>query len=128
MKFPRVQSWMFINGSASAMLGLLFGVWFIGPANVLPWSRDWLNNKGDGSFDQLVFEFFRNTPVLQWPLTAMPNYASGSNQVLGSGNGLFAIPAKLMGKLVPGDFQYLGLWVVSCFALQGFLLRKSFLE
>jgi hypothetical protein len=120
----RLRSRVYFDGLASALIGLLFGAWFIGPANVLPWSLDWLNNKGDGSYDQLAFEFFRSTPVLQWPITAMPNYVTGSNQVLGSGNGLFAIPAKIIGKLIPGEFQYLGVWIVFCFVLQGYFAEK----
>jgi hypothetical protein len=112
------------NGFNSAVLGCLFGLWFVGIRNVFPWNLDWLNGKGDGSYDQLTFEFFRKSPLIQWPVTAMPNYVSGSEQVLGSGNGLFAIPAKVIGQVIPGEFQYLGVWVVLCFCLQGFFAEK----
>jgi hypothetical protein len=44
--------------------------------------------------------------------------------VLGSGNGLFAIPAKIIGQVVPGSFQYLGIWIVLCFFLQGMFAEK----
>ena len=91
---------------------------------MFPWNLDWLNGKGDGSYDQITFEFFRKSPLIQWPITAMPNYVSGSGQVLGSGNGLFAIPAKVIGQFVPGEFQYLGIWVVLCFCLQGLFAEK----
>ena len=91
---------------------------------MFPWNLDWLNGKGDGSYDQLGFEFFRKSPLIQWPITAMPNYVSGSGQVLGSGNGLFAIPAKVIGQLIPGEFQYLGIWIVVCFCLQGMFAEK----
>ena len=112
------------SGSSSASFGLVFGLWFIGISNVFPWSLEWLNGKGDGSYDQLGFEFFRNSPLIQWPITAVPNYVTGSGQVLGSGNGLFAIPAKIIGQIVPGEFQYLGIWVVFCFCLQGMFAEK----
>ena len=112
------------EGFNSASLGLIFGLWFVGIRNVFPWNLDWLNGKGDGSYDQLGFEFFRKSPLIQWPITAMPNYVSGSGQVLGSGNGLFAIPAKVIGQLIPGEFQYLGIWIVVCFCLQGMFAEK----
>ena len=112
------------DGFGSASLGLLFGVWFIGIKNVFPWNLEWLNGKGDGSYDQLNFEFFRKNPLFQWPITAMPNYVAGSGQVLGSGNGLFAIPAKIIGLVVPGNFQYLGIWIVFCFCLQGLFAER----
>lgn len=105
-------------------MGLIFGLWFIGINNVLPWNLEWLNGKGDGSYDQLGFEFFRKSPLLQWPITAMPNYVAGSGQVLGSGNGLFAIPAKIIGLVVPGEFQYLGIWIIFCFCLQGLFAER----
>jgi hypothetical protein len=112
------------EGFNSAVLGFCFGLWFVGIRNVFPWNLDWLNGKGDGSYDQLGFEFFRKSPLIQWPVTAMPNYVSGSGQVLGSGNGLFAIPAKVIGQVIPGEFQYLGVWVVLCFCLQGLFAEK----
>ena len=111
-------------GVPSAIIGCLVGLWFVGVKNILPWNIDWLTNKSDGSFDQLSFEFFRETPLVQWPLTALPNYLVGASQVLGSGNGLVAIPAKFIGKLVPGSFQYLGTWILSCFILQGYFAEK----
>ena len=111
-------------GFISATVGFVFGLWFIGIKNVFPWNLEWLNGKGDGSYDQLGFEFFRNSPLIQWPITAIPNYVAGSGQVLGSGNGLFAIPAKIIGQIVPGEFQYLGIWVVFCFCLQGMFAEK----
>ena len=111
-------------GFMSATVGLVFGLWFIGFNNVFPWSLEWLNGKGDGSYDQLSFEFFRKSPLIQWPITAIPNYVAGSGQVLGSGNGLFAIPAKIIGQIVPGEFQYLGIWIVLCFCLQGMFAEK----
>ena len=112
------------NGFISAAIGFVFGLWFIGFKNVFPWNLEWLNGKGDGSYDQLNFEFFRKNPLIQWPITAMPNYVSGSGQVLGSGNGLFAIPAKIIGQFIPGNFQYLGIWIVFCFCLQGLFAEK----
>ena len=61
------------EGFNSAFLGFIFGLWFIGIRNVFPWNLEWLNGKGDGSYAQLSFEFFRKSPLIQWPITAIPN-------------------------------------------------------
>ena len=103
-----------------AMMGGIFGLWFIGFANVLPWKLDWLVGKTDGSAQQLVFEFYRQTPIFQWPPLAVPNYIRGAGAVSPIGSGFIEFPLKIVGKLIPGNFQYLGLWVVACFGLQAY--------
>jgi hypothetical protein len=104
----------------AALIGGLFGLWFIGVSNVLPWKLNWLVNKTDGSAQQLVFEFYRQTPIIQWPPLAVPNYIRGANSVSPIGSGLIEFPLKIVGKFIPGNFQYLGLWVVACFCLQAY--------
>jgi len=104
----------------AALIGGLFGLWFIGFTNVLPWQLDWLVNKQDGSAQQLVFEFYRQTPIFQWPPLAVPNYIRGANSVSPIGGGLIEFPLKMVGKFIPGNFQYLGLWVAACFCLQAY--------
>ena len=103
-----------------AMVGGIFGLWFIGFANVLPWKLDWLVGKTDGSAQQLVFEFYRQTPIFQWPPLAVPNYIRSAGAVSPIGSGFIEFPLKIVGKLISGNFQYLGLWVVACFSLQAY--------
>lgn len=105
-------------------IGLVFGTAFAGPWNILPWNTSWLNGKGDGSSNQLVFQFFRQTPFLQWPLTAIPNYVAGANTVNPDGNALFSIGAKFVGLFVPGQFQYFGFLILLWFALQGLFAER----
>ena len=105
-------------------IGLVFGTSFIGPGNILPWNISWLYGKVDGSSNQLVFQFFRQTPFLQWPITAIPNYVAGANTVNPDGNALFSIGAKFIGLFVPGQFQYFGILIVLWFALQALFAER----
>ena len=105
-------------------IGLVFGTAFAGPWNILPWNTSWLNGKGDGSTDQLVFQFFRQTPFLQWPMTAVSNFAVGANTVNPSGNTIFTVGAKFIGLIVPGQFQYFGILIVLWFALQALFAER----
>ena len=108
----------------STALGIVLGTIFLGPRNVLPWNLNWLAGKGDGSGDQLIFQFFRQTPFLQWPITAVPNFAMGTNTVNPSGNTIFAVGAKFVGLFVPGQFQYFGILIVLWFALQALFAER----
>jgi hypothetical protein len=105
-------------------IGIVLGTIFVGVQNVLPWNRAWLYGKGDGSANQLVFQFFRQTPFLQWPITAIPNYVAGANTVNPDGNAMFAVGAKFIGMLFPGQFQYFGILIVMWFALQAFFAER----
>jgi len=107
---------------AAAFVGLIFGSWFLGPRNILPWNTDWLN-RGDLAALQFSWEFFRQTPLIQWPLTAVPNYGVSFQNSL-SFNTLVELPLKILRPILPLTFQYLGLWTVGCFVLQGYFGGK----
>jgi len=124
--FDRLFNWFRRPNSSvvSIGLGVISGTLFLGPRNVLPWNLNWLVGKGDGSADQLVFQFFRRTPFFQWPITAVPNYVAGANTVNPSGNAIFSVGAKLVGIIIPGQFQYFGILIVLWFALQAFFAER----
>ena len=103
----------------ASFLGVLYGLLVIGPLNALPSHRDWLN-RGDLASLQLGWEFFRQSPLVQWPLTAVPNYGTGFHTVLTTGNALVELPLKFLSPVLPTSFQYVGMWILTCFALQGF--------
>jgi len=126
IQLSRFNRWMSTRKTAlvSAAFGIVFGTIFLGPRNVLPWNLGWLAGKGDGSADQLVFQFFRQTPFLQWPITAVPNFVVGANTVNPSGNTIFTVGAKFVGLFVPGQFQYFGILIVLWFALQALLAER----
>ena len=108
----------------SALCGGVFGWYFLGFSKFFPWNYSWLYSKGDGALTQLGFEFFRKAPLVQWPITAIPKYVAGSNMILPTENAVTNIFGKLIGEIIPGNFQFVGLWVVLCFALQGFFGAK----
>ena len=76
---------------------------------------------GDSSSFQISWEFFRKAPMLQWPITATPTYVEGTQSILASANGIVGIPAKLVGLVFRGQFQFYGLWVAATFGLQALL-------
>jgi hypothetical protein len=98
--------------------GVLVGVWFVSLHNFLPWNVEWLQQGGDGSAFHVSWEFYRKAPMLQWPITATPTYIEGANTVLVSANGIVGFPAKLVGLVFKGQFQFYGLWVAATFGLQ----------
>ena len=108
----------------SATTGFVFAVYFIGFQNFLPWNYKWLYSKGDGALTQLGFEFFRKALLVQWPITAIPKYVAGSNMIIPTENSVSNILAKTIGIFVPGSFQFVGLWIGLCFALQGYFGAK----
>lgn len=124
--FDRLFNWFRWSNSSLVSFGLwvISGTIFLGLRNMLPWNLKWLVGKGDGSADQLVFKFFRQTPFFQWPITAVPNYVEGANTVNPSGNAIFSVGAKLVGLIVSGQFQYFGILVVLWFALQALFAER----
>jgi hypothetical protein len=102
----------------------LFGAgWFLflGGWRALPTSSlDWIWEHEDASQHVLGWLFFRAS---RWslPLGRIDGYAWPTGTTVGftDSNPLLAIPAKLASPLLPLDFQYVGLWLVACFALQG---------
>ncbi len=122
----RLSEWVKTRYSTftATVIGIVFGTSFIGPGNILPWNISWLYNKVDGSSYQLLFQFFRQTPFLQWPITAIPNYIVGANTANPDGNALFSIGAKFIGLFVPGQFQYFGILIVLWFALQALFAER----
>jgi len=114
------------NVRASLWIPVLLGVAMfvaLGGLTVLqPSSIGWLMR---GLFDPptnlLGWEFFRETPFLQFPLGANPRYGMemGSSIVFSDSLPLFALPFKLLGPILPETFQYFGLWVLVCMVMQG---------
>lgn len=114
-----------LTSIAAGLFGLIFGLWFLGPRNILPGTTGWLN-RGDLAAYQVTSEFFRDTPLLQWPLTAIRQYGVGWQTMSVSiyGESLIGIPLKLFNGILPSNFQYIGIWIVSCFVLQGYFAGK----
>jgi hypothetical protein len=108
----------------SMLIGCVFGIYFIGLRNVLPWNTNWLSGKGDASADQLMWSFFQQTPFFQWPISAMPNYIKGADVIFPTGNILVSVGAKFVGLFIPGQFQYFGVELLTWFVLQALFAER----
>ena len=128
MIMQEIKVWQFLKPLQTSIIAFMAGcvsaVIFVGPLNIFPWNIDWLNNKGDGSAAQLIWRFYRQSPMLQWPVTAVPNYVSGANAVNPDGNAIFSIGAKLIGLMISGQFQYFGILIMLWFALQALFAER----
>ena len=95
-----------------------------------PFKVDWLlpfwRGTVDSSDHYIGWEFFRHTPLLQWPIGA--NYPLGmelsSSIVFTDSIPIAAYIAKLLNPILPTTFQYLGIWIWLCFALQAFFAQR----
>lgn len=88
---------------------------------------------GDPAQHWIGWEFFRHTPLLQWPIGNNTAYGIGLNNsiVYTDSIPLFALFFKLISPLLPETFQYTGIWIATCFVLQGatgFLLLNKLTE
>ena len=81
---------------------------------------------GDTAQHYLGWEFFRHTPLLQWPIGA--NYPLGmelsSSIVFTDSIPIAAYIAKVFNPILPAIFQYLGIWIWLCFVLQAFFAQR----
>lgn len=100
---------------------------FITKGTILnPTYVDWLMQDGDSTQHWLGWQFFRHSPLLQWPLGANPNYGMeiGSSIVFSDSIPLLAFIFKPLSALLPETFQYIGLWILMCFCLQSYFAWK----
>jgi hypothetical protein len=93
------------------------GIW-----NVLPFNVEWLLQASDWPQHQLGWEFFRRT-AWNWPLGEFINllYPVDTNIGFTDSIPLLAISFKLFNFILPGFFQYIGLWLLLNLILQGYL-------
>lgn len=109
---------------ASAVFGALAGVvlFFLvfDPRILDPGYWAWLMD-GDPATEYLGWRFFR-AEAWQWPPGALRSYGLevGSAIPYSDSIPLAALAGKLARGLLPDPFQYFGIWMLACFALQGF--------
>jgi len=125
MRFNNLQK---ISGAWwSILLGFVTFFSIIGDKILRPTYTDWLMAMGgDPAQDWLGWQFFRYTPLLQWPIGANPNWGLdiGSSIVFTDSIPLLAFIFKLLNTLLPDTFQYCGIWILICFLLQSFFAWK----
>ena len=109
----------------SLVVGSAVFVYVTGGTIINPTNRDWLMF-GDAAQHYLGWEFFRHTPLLQWPIGA--NYPLGmelsSSIVFTDSIPIAAYIAKLFNPILSATFQYLGIWIWLCFVLQAFFTQR----
>jgi hypothetical protein len=92
---------------------------------VWPGHTSWLM-WGDTATHYLGWEFFRRGPLNVWPPGASPLYGAGysSSVVYTDAIPLLALPMKFLLAFTDARFQYLGIWLLTCFVLQGVFAVK----
>ena len=120
VRADRNQAWFY-----SLVVGTAVFIYVTGGAIINPTNRDWLMF-GDAAQHYLGWEFFRHTPLMQWPIGA--NYPLGmelsSSIVFTDSIPIAAYIAKLFNPILPATFQYLGIWIWLCFVLQAFFAQR----
>lgn len=81
---------------------------------------------GDPATHWLGWQFFRQAPLLQWPLGANRAYGMeiGSSIVFTDSIPIMAFIFKPFSAWLPETFQYIGIWVLLCFMLQAYFAWK----
>ena len=114
-QWERVLPWL------GAALGLL---WFLvvgGGPTLDPTNLNWVGS-GDHAQHVLGWLHFRNAPW-GFPLGSMPSLMHPLPMMVGftDSNPWVALALKPFSRWLPQDFQYIGLWLALCFALQGWM-------
>lgn len=81
---------------------------------------DWLM-RSDPATHYLGWAFYRNGPWSAWLLGEAPDYLFplGTSVALTDSLPLLAVPLRAVEGWLPRPFQFIGLWLLACFALQG---------
>ncbi len=109
---------------AGALIGGTFLAWLTGTRPLDPTGIDWIM-KGDWVPHYFGWHYFRAEPW-HWPPGTIHGYYAplGSSIGLTDSIPLAAYLLKPLAPLLPQPFQYLGLWLLSCFVLQGALAAR----
>ena len=98
----------------------IYGVHVLNPTYV-----DWCMSGGDLPQHYLGWCSFRNSPwMFPIGMTRELTYPIATSVIFTDSIPLLAVPCKLLSFLLPSDFQYFGLWGISCFVLQGLVSAR----
>jgi hypothetical protein len=105
---------------AGALLGAGFLLWIWGLRIIDPGEIGWVMHWYDLAFNFLGWHFFRAEPWA-WPpgLITGYSYPQGTSIGLTDSIPLMALVLKPLQSWLPPTFQYFGLWLLICYALQG---------
>jgi hypothetical protein len=104
---------------AGALFGGLFFLWIAGTRVIEPHQFEWLM-KSDWRINFLGWHLFRND-AWGFPPGVIDGYLHGEGTTIGLTDSvpLAALLLKPFDTWLPTPFQYFGLWLLGCFALQG---------
>lgn len=110
---------------AAILLGVAAFFFITGGRILWPTNTSWLM-WGDPAQHWMGWQYFRYTPLFQWPMGANPDLGMeiSSSIVFTDSIPLLAFIFKLLNPLLPDTFQYTGLWILICFSLQSFFAWK----
>jgi len=107
------------------VIGVVLFFFVTGGKILNPLYVDWLM-KGDPAQHLIGWQFFRSTPLLQWPIGANRAFGMelGSSIVFSDSIPLMAFLFKPFNAILPEQFQYTGIWILICFCLQAYFAWK----
>ncbi len=104
-----------------AIIGVLVFIAFFGIRIIIPTNTDWIfTNYGDGTQHYLGWVYYRYSPWT-FPIGMTEGLTSEGpiSCMYTDSIPLLAVFFKLFSSILPETFQYLGIWGVICFALNG---------
>ena len=116
MRYKVKYDLLVIIALSIAFFGFVFGFKILNPTYI-----DWLLTSGGDTFGQFIaWQFYRNEPIT-FPFGIIHSYLYplGTSIVYGDGIPLIAIPIQIFCKSIATQIQYMGLWLLSCYILQG---------
>jgi hypothetical protein len=122
-KLIALPEWLLFT-IVAAIAGTL-DVWLlIGWREINPGNLSWLS--GDPAQYEVGWEFLRHEKVWSFPLTWITrlDYPSGVSASNLDFIPLVGVPLRFFASALPVDFQYLGLYAVTCYCLQTFFGLK----
>lgn len=112
------------NYSTPILIGTFFYWYFtrlngLDPRNV-SWLLPFWHTHIDAAANYLGWEYFRSSPILQWPLGQTPSLGPGPGASISMTDSipLMAFIFKPFTHWYHGTFQYFGIWTLVCFVMQ----------
>ena len=105
--------------AAALIAALVFVLVVFGPANIDPLNTDWVTTGGGDNLQHyLGWRFFRNAPwSKQFLFDQELNYPVGTSVIVTDSNPLLCLVFKLFRGVLPAQFQFNGIWILSCYLL-----------
>ena len=124
-RHPRAGS-LWSDLTIALVAGLLYALIVIGPAPLNPRNVHWVTV--DPAYHYIGWELWRQDPHIHWPLTYTHRlgYPKGESIALVDLNPLLAVLLRLFSPPLGEPFQYFGLEVILCCALQFFFAFRIF--